>query len=129
MGWAVGEDHKRFRHIGYGVPAHCDHPGCTTPIDRGISYACGDGVMGDSAFNCGLFFCGDHLGYAPPEGAEDRGFYCERCSKSLESFEPSPDTEEWITHVLFDESWAEFRTKEPEWTQVYLKRLEGLSPC
>ncbi len=38
MSYAVGNCGKHKRHIGYGVPAICDHPDCTEEIDRGLGY-------------------------------------------------------------------------------------------
>lgn len=117
MSWAVGEDPNRHRHIGYGVPATCDHNGCGAQIDRGLSYACGGGVVSDQD-NCGLFFCSDHLHYAL-DGAT-RYPVCERCLEGLPPFEPSPDTAEWISHVLLHQSWSRWRDENPEWTQQML---------
>ena len=117
MGWAVGEDQGRQRHIGYGVPATCDHPGCGASIDRGIGYACGGGVT-SRVENCGLFFCGDHLTWAQDSEL------CGRCAVGAEPFEPTPDTAEWIRHVLADGSWAQWRTDNPEWT----RRMRGQLP-
>lgn len=111
MGWAVGE--LNGRDIGYGVPAICDHPDCTTRIDRGLAYACGGGVMG-TVHNCGLFFCGDHLVRFlenDDRGGED---VCERCADGLPPFDPKPDVPEWIEHVLTDPSWQQWRDENPE---------------
>lgn len=47
MGWSIGFDSNWNRDIGYGVPAFCDHPGCTAEIDRGLAYVCGGGLMAD----------------------------------------------------------------------------------
>lgn len=112
MSWAVGLDPDRKRHIGYGVPAKCDHPDCGEDIDRGIAHACGGGVMEDLP-NCGLFFCGTHLNYA--EDGDEQGWACERCAADEPPFDPSPDTAEWVEHVLTDESWAQFRADNPAW--------------
>jgi hypothetical protein len=113
MGWAVGTDHNRSRHIGYDVPATCDQPDCGTPIDRGLGCACGGGRSG-TVDNCGLFFCTRHLTsfVATGPGGE---WVCERCAAGLESFDPTPDTAEWAQHVLTDESWAQWRAEYPEW--------------
>ena len=117
MSWAVGSDRDRGRHIGYGVPAKCDHPDCDANIDRGLAYACGGGVTEDVP-NCGLFFCERHLSYteADDESGERQGFVCERCLHDEPPFDASPDTDEWVQHVLTDESWAQFRAENPEWT-------------
>lgn len=118
MGWAIGQDRNRRRHIGYGVPATCDHPGCGTVIDRGISYACGGGVTGE-VDNCGLFFCEDHRAYFLEDLNGGGESVCERCANDQSPFEPSPDTAEWAQHVLTDDSWAPFREAEPAWTEDY----------
>ncbi|MEN3123252.1 hypothetical protein [Janibacter sp. LM] len=113
MGWAIGQDPHRRRHIGYGVPAACDHPDCDAAIDRGMSHACGGGVTGE-ADNCGLFFCEEHLAYEIEGEA-----VCERCANDQPPFEPSSDSAEWAQHVLTDDSWAPFREAEPAWTEHY----------
>lgn len=114
MSWAVGTLDRR--HIGYGVPATCDHPGCGASIDRGLAYACGGGVMEDMP-NCGLFFCSEHLTYVErdDDSGERQGEVCARCANNEQPFDPTPDTDEWVQHVLTDESWAQFRAENPEW--------------
>ena len=114
MGWAVGQDRDRRRHIGYGVPATCDHPGCGAAIDRGLGYACGGGVVG-TVENCGLFFCPDHLRYSIEDGEGRRQDVCDRCANDEPPFDPTPDTAEWARHVLTDDSWAQWRAENPEW--------------
>lgn len=104
MSWAVGRDVERQRHIGYGVPAKCDHPGCDADIDRGLAYVCGGEPHGGDD-GCGLFFCGDHLF---PD-------LCQRCTNDQPPFDPTPDTPEWANHVLTDPSWARWREEEPAW--------------
>ena len=115
MSWAVGGPDQYGRHIGYGVPATCDHPGCGADIDRGLGCACGGGVMEDVP-NCGLFFCSKHLQYAEAddESGERQGWVCERCANDEPSFDPTPDTDEWVQHVLADESWENWRIENPE---------------
>jgi hypothetical protein len=134
MGWAVGEDYTRLRHIGYGVPAICDYPGCGKEIDRGIDCACGGGVTGVGE-NCGLFFCGSHMRLRPcPQEERDEECtddacnesVCERCAAEEPPFDPSPDTREWVEHVLTDESWAQFREEEDVWMRTYRQRAEEL---
>ena len=128
MGWAVGRDINRQRHIGYGVPAICDHPGCGEEIDRGMGYACGGGQTRTDEC-CGLFFCSNHMWYLNEVINDVSDAVCERCAENLtnnpdgdewvEFFEPTPDTLEWATHVVTDESWEQFRAEEPEWTKRY----------
>lgn len=109
MGWEVGNDDNYGRDIGYGVPAICDHPGCNKQIDRGIVFVCGGDISGGE-HGCGLFFCDDHLFWY--EGK--KGPLCERCSEDMDPFEPKPDTKEWVSHKLTDESWGKWRENNPE---------------
>lgn len=115
MGWSIGYDSTWGRDIGYGVPAYCDHPGCTAEIDRGLAYvcACEQPYGGDDG--CGLYFCGTHL----------RGGYCERCYEWLDGdleplddgpppFDPKPDHPTWLRHKLRDASWARWRQDNPD---------------
>lgn len=117
MGWAVGFDRERQRHIGYGVPATCDYPGCGEEIDRGLAYACGGGVVG-LVENCGLFFCSPHrCHFIEEEGGPGGEWVCERCAADEPPFEPTPDRLEWIEHVLEDESWGPWRAEQPDWVE------------
>lgn len=117
MSWAVSDDIQRNRHIGYGVPAQCDHPECTENIDRGMAYACG----GEWGAACGLFFCYPHRDHYDDNATD---YVCERCANDQPPFEPSRDTLEWIRHVLSDESWAEWRGLNPEQVQAMQKQSE-----
>ncbi len=112
VGWAVGEN--AGRHIGYGVPAVCEQPDCSTNIDRGLAYACGGGAVG-AVENCGRFFCAAHLTLqsSDEDGATDPEFVCERCATGQEPFDRKPDTPEWASHVLTDDSWAQWRQENP----------------
>lgn len=107
MGWSIGYDPNWHRDIGYGVPAWCDHPGCTAEIDRGLGYVCGNGEVGGGDEGCGLYFCGEHGG----------GMLCERCDAGTDPlpppFEPKPDHPRWIRHKLTDPSWGEWRAENP----------------
>lgn len=52
------------REAGYGVDAECDAPGCSTQINRGMGYLCGedpDGRRPDNSPGCGKYFCDPHL--------------------------------------------------------------------
>jgi hypothetical protein len=112
MGWSVGYDDTWNRDIGYGVPSHCDYPGCEAEIDRGLAYVCGGEPYGGDR-GCGLFFCGKHLRISA-KGKQ----LCERCyPRRKKPFEPTPDVPEWIHHKLTDPSWEQWRkenTKEVE---------------
>ena len=105
MGWAVGYDDNWGRWIGYGVPATCDYPGCGTEIDRGLAYVCCDQQPYGGDEGCGLFFCFDH----PRIDGK-----CERCAADADPFDRTPDTAEWINHMLSDESWGEWRAANPD---------------
>jgi hypothetical protein len=111
MGWAVGWDFEHRRWLGYGVPAICEHPDCDESIDRGIYYRCGG--MEDEG--CDQFFCGSHLYYV--EGFEES--VCQRCGNGEDPFPIKPDTEEWATHLLTDESWAQWRRENPGQLEQY----------
>lgn len=101
---------RKGRWAGYGVPAICDQPDCGAEIDRGLAYICGDGPDDDAA--CGLFFCADHLYLG---GQDDEPQMCQRCCDGEErSFDPTPDTPEWVAHMLHDESWEQWRRDNPE---------------
>lgn len=119
MGYAVGDQitsDGSIRHIGYGVPATCNHPGCGASIDRGMAPACHGPGADDvdpaevdflPGEGCGMYFRGQH-------GAEGT---CERCAKHLAPFDPTPDSLEWATHVLTDDSWEQWRREEPAWAE------------
>lgn len=110
MGWSVGFDSSWKRDVGYGVPSLCDHPGCGRRIDRGLSYVCGADVYGGE-HGCGLFFCGEHLGFVEGHGNP----ICARCRQENEElFEPTKDLREWVEWKLEDESWAPWRADNPE---------------
>lgn len=113
MGWSIGYDSTWKRDIGYGVPACCDHPGCTAEIDRGLSYVCGGEPYGGD-HGCGLYFCQSHLRSAGKR--RDHAQVCDRCMKGRgsTSFAPSPDHPDWIAWKLTDESWQQWRDENPE---------------
>lgn len=102
MSWAIGFDERWQRDIGYGVPAICDHPDCSTAIDRGLSYVCGKEPYGGER-GCGLYFCGSHF-------TDDHRQLCARCyPRRRKPFTPKPDTLEWTFHKMTDKSWATWR--------------------
>lgn len=118
MGWSLGVN-SEGRDVGYSVPATCDHPGCETDIDRGISYVCGCAPEGGD-HGCGLFFCGNHLS----------GGYnlCARCIKGEDSegpFPAKPDVDVWVHHKLTDPSWEQWRVQNPEWVAQAKKKMEN----
>lgn len=115
MSWAVGFDNRWNRDIGYGVPAVCDHPDCSTEINRGLSYVCCDQEPYGGDKGCGLYFCEKH---ARTDGK------CERCQKRRVPFKPKPDVAEWVNHKLTDASWAKWRKMNP----AEVASLQGTKP-
>jgi hypothetical protein len=105
MSWAIGYDEHWQRDIGYGVPALCDHPDCSTAIDRGLSFVCGNEPYGGDK-GCGLYFCAEHQ--------VDEHQRCERCAKRRKAFAPKPDTAEWLRWKLTDSSWQRWRDENPD---------------
>lgn len=70
MGWgSCGED-SSGRTIGYNHAGKCDHQGCKTKIDRGLSYACGGmhGHLGE--VGCEKYFCSDHMKFVDKDAVE-----------------------------------------------------------
>lgn len=126
MGWSIGHDHNWNRDIGYGVPATCDHPGCGTRIDRGLSYVCGGEPYGGEK-GCGLFFCSEHLMFRTKHNSFQGPQRCERCVEEDESdpFEPTPDVPEWLQWKLTDESWQRWRDENPEEVSAIKDALSG----
>lgn len=109
MGWSLGYDENWERDIGYGVPAFCDHAGCTEEIDRGLAYVCGEDPYGGER-GCGLYFCGSHLYWH-----ERLPHLCEKCSPPrLKLFKPTPEHPIWVKHKLTDPSWEEWRKVNPK---------------
>ena len=106
MSWAVGFDSKWNRDIGYGVPAMCDHPGCEKEIDRGLAHVCADEQPYGGDDGCGLYFCDEHL------VSTDKGYMCNPCAEGGDSFDPTPDVEQWVNHKATDPSWAEWREEQ-----------------
>lgn len=111
MGWSIGYDRKWKRDIGYGVPATCDHPGCGTEIDRGLSYVCGGQPYGGE-FGCGLYFCWKHTKTAG--AARAHAGLCTRCYHGRRPYAPTPDVPEWMRHKLRDASWWAWRAENPD---------------
>lgn len=108
MGWSIGYDDNWGRDIGYGVPAHCDHPGCKNKIDRGLGYVCGGEPYGGE-YGCGLFVCSEH------QHANNNCLQlCQHCAdRRRKKLVPSQDHPEWMQWKLTDPSWQEWRDKNP----------------
>ncbi len=141
MGYAVGYDERWARDVGYGVPATCDHPGCTAEINRGLDYVCGQDVFGGE-HGCGLYFCHDHLesAYTPDgngdlldDNGEEYPKMCKKCVTSHETgtqqdfFVPTPDLPAWIEHKLTDADWASWRDGHPADVEALQAALDKAS--
>jgi hypothetical protein len=70
------------REAGYAVTAVCNEEGCTTVIDRGLSYLCGDSPHGDE-YGCSKFYCDQHLFGAPAIIEIMGGGLCARCNGQI----------------------------------------------
>lgn len=112
MGYQVYEVGDRWG--GYGVPAICEHPDCNEEIDRGFSYACGGEPF--SELGCDRYFCSKHLKYHcfNVGGGRECVEVCERCDKYKSPFPYKPEHPDWVKHLLTDESWEEWRDKNPD---------------
>lgn len=103
MSYSVYWMNERFQ--GYGVPAYCDCNGCKTKIDRGLGYQHEEDK--DNMYPS-IFVCNKHQ------------------NKKLSKIKVDYTREhtEWLTHVLNDESWAEWRKDNPELVKKYDKKLK-----
>lgn len=110
MSWALGWDEHWQRDVGYGVPAHCDFPGCDAKIDRGLAYVCGGEPFGGE-HGCGLHFCGAHMAYRQPRGHGAAVQNCPRCVKYRAPYRPKPDHPEWTHHKATHPSWQKWRAE------------------
>jgi len=122
MGWSIGFDDNWGRD-GYGVPAHCDHPGCKTEIDRGLSYVCGGEPYGGE-HGCGFFVCGEHM------RANDKcGQLCQHCAdRRRRKLQPSPDHPDWMHWKLTDETWQQWRDENPGEVEKLRAALSSIAP-
>lgn len=118
MGWSIGYDEHWKRDIGYGVPAQCDHPKCTTEIDRGQGYVCGGQPFGGDD-GCGLYFCTAHLAHG------HRVQICGRCLKARDPWPAKPDLPVWIRHKLKDKSWSTWRQMHSEQVRAMRAALKA----
>src|SRR5687767_3270880 len=105
MTWSIGFDDSWQRDIGYGVPAYCDYPSCNNEIHRGLGYVCGSEPYGGDR-GCGLFFCSEHIGC---------NSLCDHCNAQTgDTHGPKRDHPTWINHKLTHESWAQWRSENPD---------------
>lgn len=121
MGYQIYKIGQRWG--GYGVPAVCEYPTCNEEIDRGMSYACGGVPFSD--YGCDRYFCERHTGIVQFKSDGSRCRHkkdcdceyiqlCERCARGKPPFHYKPETKEWTDHLLNDESWEEWRKKNPK---------------
>lgn len=133
MGYQVYKVGERYG--GYGVPATCEYPTCNEEIDRGISFACGDEPF--SEIGCDRYFCSKHRHYTgfKCDGSDEKCDHdedcdcefkevCERCRKGESPFPYKPEHPDWVRHLLIDESWAEWRRKNPREVKELKKLLK-----
>jgi hypothetical protein len=106
VSWAIGYDGTWKRDIGYGVPAYCDSPRCTEVIDRGLGYVCCNQEPYGGERGCGLYFCSKHR--------VDSLGRCTRCHNHRTPYAAKPDHPDWINWKLTDESWARWRSENPD---------------
>jgi hypothetical protein len=116
MGWANCGTDSKGRGIGYAHPAMCDHPGCKTKIDRGLTYACGGmhglhNVLGGDEhidwsamyISCEGYFCEKHRTHATLEHKDGADLWgpelCLSCAASLDdAYRNDPEMREiWPT--------------------------------
>lgn len=76
MGWSYGE--VSGKPVGYSVPDVCNHPECSTEIDRGLSFYCGN--MPGDGLTCGGFFCSKHLNSTLIDEPRQA---CDACMKTI----------------------------------------------
>lgn len=108
MGWGLGFSNTWDRWIGYEVPAICDFPKCNESIDRGLEQVCGDTEPHGGEMGCGLHFCSKHHSYYRDESNN----LCYRCSRLKNPFKPKPESDEWVRHLMNDETWQEWRDEK-----------------
>lgn len=115
MGWAYCGENRHGQIIGYGVEADCDEPGCTTTIDRGLGFLCGE--MHDDANTCAKYYCGPH------QTLINR---CRRCAVpepvSLPSG-PTPPLLQDAGIATFEELFENRGTLSPEQAQRFVDRI------
>lgn len=107
MGWSIGYDETWRRDIGYGVPAYCDHPGCTAEIHRGLSYVCCATQPHGGDTGCGRYFCSEHMAVEYDDDDEPR------CGH-IDQDHVSADHPDWLQWKLGDASWQGWREEHPE---------------
>jgi len=115
MSWSVGYDDKWRRFVGYGVTAYCDYPKCRKEINRGLPYVCGDQPPGYNEHGCGLHFCDEHMHYSESKKVQ----LCGKCLTGRPPYKPKHEHPEWVNHILTDDSWSDWREKNPDMVNEY----------
>lgn len=95
MSWSHCGKDSAGRPIGYAHAEKCDHPGCNTDIDRGLSFACG-GMHGNTEIGCDKYFCETHLEFTVANDGE----YIRVCEGCMVTLTTSGD---WALHP---EDWT-----------------------
>ena len=130
MGWSIGYDSCWNRDIGYGVPAVCDHPKCNAEIDRGLAHVCGTEPYGGE-IGCGLYFCQEHLYYhnrRMSNGVVETVQLCPKCGRyDTKPYKAKPDTDEWIRWKITDDSWEQWRKKNPNEVERMVHEVKGMT--
>lgn len=126
-----------MRYIGYGVTSICDHPECNTVIDRGMGYACCDGLAHNG--KCEGYFCLAHLenylyfdelgdlneneldalGLDVDDLPEEEDSPIYKCNHGIHE---GKESVEWLSFILNDDSWAKWREINP----LYVTHYEDL---
>jgi hypothetical protein len=118
MGWAFGTN-AEGRQIGYGMPAVCEHEGCTEEIDCGLAYCCGGlkgTAHGGNGPGCAHFFCPKHL--FAVHGAP--AMLCENCCDALTevAVERRVKVVRGDFSGLFGEVWDRIGPKDRPWVVI-----------
>jgi hypothetical protein len=110
------------KEAGYLVEATCDHPGCETKIDRGMSYACGSDVGNQGGCSCEGYFCGEHLycvGVLPDSDASielrPAVSLCAQCTSQLAFLDQIEEAEQYRADPTFapnEDTLAILRSEE-----------------
>lgn len=118
MSWAIGYDNRWNRDIGYGVPAYCDHPGCTEEIDRGLAWVCCGSEPYGGENGCGRYFCANHRAFTYVDLNDNETDDADILTCAHEDEDHiSADHPEWVAHKLTDPSWQSWREEYPEVVQ------------
>lgn len=101
----IYRDWSADRWAGERIPALCDWPTCTTPIDRGLAHRCS--THGDDA-GCDLFFCATHKILTTVHAL----------------IRPKPDLGSWERDALTDGAWEQWRQDHPAEAEQLRRRHE-----